>query len=160
MISYRLLREIMPITEEENRILRGGLIERNLYMSGGNDVINGSLLLEEGKLLAVRPHTRFAEFPEHSHDYIEVVYMCLGSTTHIINGKEVLLSEGELLFLSRNARHSIRTAGENDIAINFIILPEFFTSSLSSLGDEDTPLRRFITDSLDNSSGESDYLLR
>ncbi len=38
--------------------------------------------------------------------------MCLGSTTHIINGKEVLLSEGELLFLSRNARHSIRTAAE------------------------------------------------
>lgn len=159
MISYRLLREIMPVTEEENKILRGGVIDRQLYMSGGNNVINGRLLLEEGKLLAVRPHTRFAEFPEHSHDYIEVVYMCLGSTTHIINGKEVLLSEGELLFLSRNARHSILTASENDIAINFIILPEFFSNSLSSLGDEDTPLRRFITDSLDNSSGESDYLL-
>ena len=110
MISYKLLREIMPITEEENRIIRGGSINRELYMSGGSDVINSKLLFEKGKLISVRPHTRFADFPEHSHDFIEVVYMCLGSTTHIINGKEVLLSEGELLFLSRNARHSIRRA--------------------------------------------------
>lgn len=159
MISYKLLREIMPITEEENKILHGGSINRELYMSGGSDVINSDLLLEEGKLISVRPHTRFAEFPEHSHDYIEVVYMCLGSTTHIINGKEVLLSEGELLFLSRNARHSIKTAAENDIAMNFIILPEFFSNSLSSLGEEDSPLKRFLTDSLDNNSGDSDYLL-
>lgn len=159
MISYRLLREIMPITEEENRILHSGVIDRNLYMSGGTDVVNSKLLLEKGKLISLRPHTRFAEFPEHSHDYIEVVYMCLGSTTHIINGREVRLSEGELLFLSRNARHSIKTATENDIAINFIILPEFFTNSLSSLGEEDTPLKRFITDSLDNTIGNSDYLL-
>lgn len=159
MISYRLLREIMPITEEENRILHSGVIDRNLYMSGGTDMVNSKLLLEKGKLISLRPHTRFAEFPEHSHDYIEVVYMCLGSTTHIINGREVRLSEGELLFLSRNARHSIKTATENDIAINFIILPEFFTNSLSSLGEEDTPLKRFITDSLDNTIGNSDYLL-
>lgn len=158
MISYKLLREIMPVTEEENRIIRGGNIERDLYMSGGSDVINSKLLLEKGKLISVRPHTRFADFPEHSHDFIEVVYMCLGSTTHIINGKEVLLSEGELLFLSRNARHSIRRADENDIAINFIILPEFFTNSISSLGEEDSPLKRFITDSLESASGGADYL--
>jgi len=158
MISYKLLREIMPITEEENRIIHGGSIERNLYMSGGSDVINSKLLLEKGKLISVRPHTRFADFPEHSHDFIEVVYMCLGSTTHIINGKEVLLSEGELLFLSRNARHSIRRADENDIAINFIILPEFFTNSISSLGEEDSPLKWFITDSLESASEGADYL--
>lgn len=158
MISYKLLREIMPITEEENRIIHGGSIERNLYMSGGSDVINSKLLLEKGKLISVRPHTRFADFPEHSHDFIEVVYMCLGSTTHIINGKEVLLSEGELLFLSRNARHSIRRADENDIGINFIILPEFFTNSISSLGEEDSPLKRFITESLESGSGGADYL--
>ena len=158
MISYKLLREIMPVTEEENRIIRGGSIERDLYMSGGSDVINSKLLLEKGKLISVRPHTRFADFPEHSHDFIEVVYMWLGSTTHIINGKEVLISEGELLFLSRNARHSIRRADENDIAINFIILPEFFTNSISSLGEEDSPLKRFITDSLESASGGADYL--
>lgn len=44
MISYRLLREIMPITEEENKILHSGVIDRNLYMSGGTDVVNSKLL--------------------------------------------------------------------------------------------------------------------
>ena len=159
MISYKLLRQIMPVTDEENRIIHGGNIERKLYMTRDADVVKSSLLLEKGKLISVRPHTRFVEFPKHSHDYIEVVYMCLGSTTHVINGKEVLLSEGELLFLSRNACHSIKMAEENDIAINFIILPEFFSNSLSVFGDEDTPLKSFITDSLYNTGGSSDYLL-
>ena len=158
MISYRLLKEIKPITEEEKRILSVGEIDRNLYMNGSGDIINAQLLLKEGKLISIRPHTRFVEFPEHSHDYIEVVFMCLGSTTHIINGKEVMLSEGELLFLSRNTRHSIKSAGENDIAINFIILPQFFKSSVSALGDEETPLKKFIMQSLENSDN-SDYLL-
>ncbi len=158
MISYRLLREIKPITYEEQRILAGGEINKDLYMFSEGNVINAGMLLKEGKLITIRPHTRFADFPEHSHDFIEVVYMCLGSTTHIINGKQVLLSEGELLFLSRNTSHSILRAGENDIAINFIILPQFFKNSVSALGDEDTPLKKFIADSLDN-SGNSDYLL-
>lgn len=122
MISYKLLREIMPVTEEENRIIRGGSIERDLYMSGGSDVINSKLLLEKGKLISVRPHTRFADFPEHSHDFIEVVYMCLGSTTHIINGKEVLLSEGELLFQHlMNCTDSISYANEEDeLVVKFL----------------------------------------
>lgn len=158
MISYKLLKEIKPVTAEEKRILCGGKIDRHLYMCGSGDVINANLLLKEGKLISIRPHTRFIEFPEHSHDFIEVVYMCLGSTTHIINGRRVLLSEGELLFLSRNTSHSILKAGENDIAINFIILPQFFKNSVSALGDEDTPLKRFIVNSLDDNAN-SDYLL-
>lgn len=158
MINYGLIKKMMEITEEEKNILSGGGLNRELYMPDNYSVINSKLLLEKGKLITVRPHTRFIEFPEHSHDYIELVYMCLGNTTHIINGKEVLLSEGELLFLNRNAKHSIPPVGKNDIAVNFIILPEFFNKSISALGNENTPLKSFITNLLDN-SGVSDYLL-
>ena len=81
-------------------------------------------MLEEGKLIAVRTHTRFVHFPSHRHNFIEVLYVCEGSLTNIIGGKEVVIEAGELLFLNQFTRHEILPAGKNDIAINFMILPE------------------------------------
>lgn len=157
-MDYRILQKLSPVTEEEKQILNGeNRVNLKLYMNDFGNTVNSTLLLEEGRLITVRTHTRFVDFPEHIHDYIEVVYMCSGSTLHTINGKEVLLSEGELLFLSRHAEHSIKKAEKNDIAVNFIILPEFFESSVSALGNDDTPLKKFITDCL-CSSGGPDFL--
>lgn len=159
MVNYQILNRLMPITGEEKELLEGrGQIDRKLYMLEDADQIRSRFLLEKGKLIDIRPHTRFVEFPEHDHDYIEVVYMCSGSTTHIIDGRVVRLEEGELLFLSRHARHSIRYAGEGDVAINLIVLPEFFRDMTTALGEEETPLKSFITDSLCNSGGP-DFLL-
>lgn len=159
MINYKILNKLMPITEEEKEIrLAGNKINHKLYMSGQNNIINAKLLLEKGKLITVRPHARFVDFPEHSHDFVEVVYMCTGSTSHTVNGKELLLSEGELLFLSRHARHGIKRAGEGDIAVNFIVLPQFFEQFTTVLGDDDSPLKSFITDCLCGSGGP-DFLL-
>lgn len=148
-----LLQDICAITPEEQSILDGNSeIDRDIYMSGNAPVINAKKLLHSGKLITIRPHTRFVHFPEHTHDYVELVYMCTGSTTHIVNGRTIVLNEGELLFLGQNARQEILPAGENDIAINFIILPEFFQSSLSVLGEESTPLRNFVLSCLSKDS--------
>jgi AraC-like DNA-binding protein/mannose-6-phosphate isomerase-like protein (cupin superfamily) len=158
MVDYRILQRLTPVTEEEKQILNGeNRINSKLYTNDFGNTVNSALLLEKGKLITIRTHTRFIDFPGHTHDYIEAVYMCSGNTQHIINGKEVLLSEGELLFLSRHANHSIKKAGETDIAVNFIILPEFFKNSVSVLEDADTPLKKFITDCL-CSSGGPDFL--
>ena len=53
------------------------------------NTINAQKLLSAGKLITIRPHTRFVHFPEHTHDYVEVVYMCEGVTEHIVNNKGV-----------------------------------------------------------------------
>ena len=74
--------------------------------------------------------------------------MCRGTTTHIVNGTTVELMTGELLLLGQNALQEIMPAREEDIAVNFIIRPEFFSATLSYLGDEETPLRKFIVDCL------------
>mgnify|MGYP001163097982 FL=1 len=70
--------------------------------------------------------------------------MCSGQTRHLINEEEVILRQGELLFLSQKATQEIDAAGENDIGVNFIILPEFFDKSLQMMGEEQNPLRDFI----------------
>ena len=154
MVNPNILKELMTITDEEKAILGGiNSIDRTLYMSGSKNIVNSRKLLDAGKLITVRKHTRFVDFPLHTHDYVEVVYMCKGSTLHIINGKKIQLSEGELLFLSQHAKQEIKKAGENDIAVNFIVLPEFFNSTLSIIGEEETPLKKFITDCLCKKGG-------
>lgn len=160
MLKKELLDMLRPVTEEERQLLCGSSeIDRSLYMAGGGQVINSRKLLGEGKLITLRPHTRFVRFPAHTHDYIEVVYMAAGTTTHRINGETVTLGEGELLFLGQNAKQEVLPAGEQDIAVNFIILPEFFDNTLLHLLEgEETPLSRFITDCLTDSSRTAGYL--
>ena len=65
--------------------------------------------------------------------------------------------QGELLMLGQNAHQSIAAAGEKDIAVNFIIRPEFFSGTLPFLGKEETPLRSFITGCL-TGKNEAGYL--
>ncbi len=159
MISDSIIQRLLPETEEELSILSGkDTIDRSLYMNEGINVINSTRLLEEGKLITIRPHTRFIDFPAHTHDYIEVVYMCSGKTVHIINDNTVVLNEGELLFLAPTAVQQIESAEKNDIAVNFIILPQFFDKALDMMGEEETPLKRFILDSLCNRSSGASYL--
>lgn len=159
-MDERILRQIQPVTEEEQAILDGRqTIDRELYMANPNNVINSRKLLASGKLITLRTHTRFIHFPEHTHDYIELVYMCQGQTTHIVNGNRITLKEGELLFLNQSARHEVCQAGMEDIAVNFIVLPDFFSTSLTVIGEEETPLRHFLVDCLCGQNSGPGYLL-
>lgn len=148
MIKQEILNELIPITEEERAILDGAGVDKSIYTTHGGSVIRHKKLLSDGRLIRVRAHTRFVHFPEHTHDYIEAVYMCSGETTHIINGKELILKEGELLFLGQNACQEILPADEGDIAVNFIIQPSFFDKTLEMLGAEETPIKSFLLRSL------------
>ncbi len=159
MIANEILKQLSTTTEEENSILSGAeSIDRKLYMASESNIINSKKLLDEGKLITIRPHTRFIHFPKHRHDYIEVVYMCCGKTTHIINNKEITLCQGELLFLGKETEHEILPAGNDDIAVNFIILPHFFDTTLKMIEDEESPLRRFILGSLKSKCDSPEYL--
>lgn len=158
MINEELLQSLRVISPEEQTLLAGSTgIQRGIYMDANSDIIDAKKLLDSGRLITLRPHTRFAHFPEHSHNYVEVVYMCSGSTTHLANGKEIHLHEGELLFFGQGARQEILPAGEQDIAVNFIILPQFFDKVLEMLDEEETPLRKFIVDSLKGNNANCLY---
>ena len=84
--------------------------------------------------------------------------MCAGTTTHIINGSnELVLKEGDLLFLNQNVYHEILPAGEKDLAVNFIILPEFFDRPISMVERENI-LRDFLISTLAGDTAINDYL--
>ena len=147
------------ITEEERHILKEHEeINKENYSSSREFIVDNKKLLEKGRLIEIRPHTRFAYFPKHRHNYVEMVYMCKGSTTHIINGNEkIVLGEGDLLFLNQHAVHEIMPAASTDLAVNFIILPEFFDRSLAMI-EQDNVLRHFLISALTGEMSGVDFL--
>ncbi len=157
-MNQELLNRLKIISPEEAQILAGKpQVQQSLYTAREEFVVDSRRMLEAGKLIDIRPHTRFVHFPAHRHNYIEIIYMCSGSTTHIVNGSRVVLKEGELLFLNQNATQEIFPAGEKDIAVNFMVLPEFFDRTFLMM-DEPSTLRDFLVGSLKAESGMSDYL--
>lgn len=158
-MNKNLLDQLKPITLEEQKLLEGqGEIDTAIYMSESSNVVDCNKLLEHGKLIQVRTHTRFVHFPVHTHNYVEVIYMCSGRTHHVINGDDVYLETGELLFLNQHAKQEIYPAEQDDIAINFIILPEFFDYALTMMEEEENLLRDFIVSCLRSQTEEANYL--
>lgn len=158
-MQEQLLEELKKITDEEKRILEGAKsIEKERYMSSEVNVIDAKKLLDRGKLIKVRTHTRFIHFPKHTHNYVEMIYMCQGQTHHVINDKDIILKQGDLLLLNQTATQEIYPAGEEDIAVNFIILPEFFDYTLKLIETENHMLRDFIIDCLRGESVGTSYL--
>lgn len=157
-MHQELMDKLKQITEEERRILEGKrTVERELYTSGEDFTVDSRKMLEEGELITVRTHTRFIHFPEHRHNYVEVIYVCQGSITNLIDGREVVIRQGELLFLNQYACHEILPAGEEDIAINFIILPEFFDVAYTMIGRNNV-LADFLVDVLRQDGDRGEYL--
>lgn len=158
-MNQAIIKQLSVITQEELDILNGSAgIEKERYMTREDSVVDSAKLLESGKLIQIRTHTRFVHFPKHTHNYVEVIYMCQGSTHHVINGDDVILHQGELLFLNQNAIQEIYPAKETDIAVNFIILPEFFDHTLHMLEEEESPIRQFITGCLQSKQESIGYL--
>lgn len=149
-----LIEQLKQITPEEERLLAGGVLDRGLYTLQQGFTVDRDRLLGRGKLIAVRPHTRFVEFPAHSHNYIEIMYMCSGQTVHTINGGPPLtLRAGELLFLNQQAQHQVARAEMGDVGVNFIVLPAFFDYALELAGT-DNVLGAFLLGGLRRGGGE------
>lgn len=158
-MKQKLLDELMKVSEEEQKYLDGqGNIERQLYVNEKLEEIDRERLLRRGQLITVRPHSRFVDFPEHRHNYVEIMYVVQGSITHYIEGKELVLHKGDVLMLNQQVVHSIKRADYQDIGINFIALPEFFEIPLSMLGEENV-LARFVTGVFRQKDPVSHYLL-
>ena len=84
--------------------------------------------------------------------------MCSGQTTHIINSSsKVVLQEGDLLFLNQHTFHEILPASLNDIAINFIVLPEFFDVAFQMI-EKDNVIGKFLVSTLCQEESEGQYL--
>ncbi|MBQ7643145.1 MAG: cupin domain-containing protein, partial [Clostridia bacterium] len=157
-MNEKLLEKLSVVTEEEKNILSGGAIDKKLYTDAGDFTVKSGKISDAERLVDMRPHTRFSPFPKHRHNYIEMIYTCLGVTRHTVNGSdEIVLKAGDILLLGTNAVHEVAAASEKDIAVNFIIRPEFFTVTLGEAGYGNTVYDMIVKEL--TSDGDASFLL-
>lgn len=158
-MTPEILARLSAINPEEERILGGdNKINKRLYTAFAKDfVVNSHRLMQQGEQIALRRHTRFAEFPAHGHNYVEMTYVCSGEITHVIKHREVRMRAGDVLLLNRHAQHSVRKTEADDIAINVMMDVDCFHSLACAL-PASSPVSSFIAENM-RSNGEAEYML-
>ncbi len=124
--------ESSNVTSDDKRI------EQKFYSSSGrfiierrriSDISSGDPTLSVG----VRTHPTGGSFPEHSHNFLEIMYVYRGPITHVIRGERVTLETGDIIILGRGASHSIEETGENELGVNLIVSCELIESILGDM---------------------------
>lgn len=73
-MNQELLDKLKVISPEEEQILAGETeVQKSIYTAADDFIVDGSQMLDAGKLIDIRPHTRFVHFPRHKHNYIEII---------------------------------------------------------------------------------------
>ena len=120
-------------SEEETGILGGEVLNRKMYSGGDEFVVNEARLFGAGRSISARTHTRYVDFPQHRHNYVEMMIVLSGSITHEIDGAELTLEKGELLLMNKHVAHSIRRSGKDDIGVNIIMSDSFIDGVAAEL---------------------------
>lgn len=153
-----ILDRLAVLTDEEKSFLEHKGMITLITFDGQRSFVDREKMLQKGQMITIWPHARFMAYPEHSHDFVEIMYMCSGQTVHHFLGQEtVTLVAGELLIMNQHARHGIERADEGDIAINIIVLPQFFDLAFDMIGP-DNVLGRFLLGILSNDASDANYL--
>jgi AraC-like DNA-binding protein/mannose-6-phosphate isomerase-like protein (cupin superfamily) len=149
-----ILRVLSSLTDEELSLLDSSADgQRKLYSKPGRFIIERRTIsnISTGEPTApvcLHPHPRFCEFDKHSHDYVEIMYVCAGSVTHTIADESVRIDAGDLIIFGKSASHSIAAADIGDIGVNIVISTDLFENIVNTMHRDSSvntrPLRTFM----------------
>ncbi len=131
--------------------------DMGLFSESNGLYIKKGTVIKSGELITIVPHPRFRHTLSHRHNYIEIMYVCQGAITHLINGAEVVMEAGDIMLMNQYIAHGILPAGKDDLGVNLIVLPEFFETATAMLGKNNI-LADFIIDLLRRRKQPSRYL--
>jgi len=77
--------------------------------------------------------------PDHTHDYIEIVYVTRGQATEYVDGMKYEVVRGDVIFMTPNSIHSI-TPGQEYEKIEIFFSPVLIGTALSTTSDMITAL--------------------
>lgn len=154
-MEQEIIDALGALSEEERDILSGKGIQKAAYSKAESFIVEGEKFLND-QPLDLRRHTRFTDFPEHGHNYMEFMYVFSGSITHLIGKETVTLQRGDILFLNKHIRHSILRADTQDIGLNFILSDAFLQMTMQN-GIGNPVLKSFIEENF-SQYGEGEYL--
>lgn len=70
--------------------------------------------------------------PVHSHEFIEMIYICEGEVTHSYNGENIKLNKNSYIFIDYNQPHCLTDKSADLCIIRCIFIPGFIDSALKN----------------------------
>lgn len=135
--DFSFIKNIKNLSDEEEKVIENcDKLDYSIFKSTNHQIISFNKLVKDGEFISVRKHTRFINYPKHSHDYIELNFVLSGKSTQKINNELINLKKGDLLFLGPGIDHEIFYCEKDDIIINIIINPIFFESLLTFINSK------------------------
>lgn len=162
-----LYNRLITITDSEKRY-RSGYVDKKLLTFphiciDGKDVMQFSYedvsMENNGFPFLVRKHSRFRDYPEHIHDWIEISYMYSGSCTQFISGKAYEMKTGQLLLTAPDTVHTIEPLSENDILILVAIGKKNLTTNFYNRFSSSGIVSRFFMNAFEKSSDHNSFYL-
>jgi AraC family transcriptional regulator, L-rhamnose operon transcriptional activator RhaR len=111
--------------------------------------------IDKNENIALQAYRTQRAESEHTHEFIEIVYILSGSGRHTVNGLQFPVQRGDLLFINIGQTHAFASQGDMEI-VNCLINPEFIDQelihaenaleilALSSFDDFDIPTEKLI----------------
>ena len=96
-------------------------------------VYKSKLLMGADRIGMVRSKPKII-CPEHTHDYIEIVYVTRGQGTEYVDGVKYELVRGDVIFMTPNSIHSVEP-GDDYEKIEIFFSPSLVGSTLSTTSD-------------------------
>ena len=152
-----IIKLLSKLSQEEIEIKKSKGINSSIYSFEHDNIVKIKSLIGDN-IIGIRTHTRFASFPSHKHDYLEIIYVCKGHITHHLDSQVLLLNEGNLLIMNKNVFHNIEKTSQDDIGINFLISDDFLVQIITNL-NQNSFLTEFLIRSLDKNNTDKEFLL-
>lgn len=95
-------------------------VSREAYAKSNSEIMIKSEYFLKNRKVYISKHSRFADFPAHSHNFLEMNYMLSGSVTQTIDGNTEILHTGDILLMSKSTVHFVNAPGSADLLINLM----------------------------------------
>jgi len=85
--------------------------------------------IKQGENINIFEYITEKDEPEHTHEFLEIVYVKKGKGWHCINGACNEFKKGDIIFINFGQSHSFRP-NENMSIVNILISPQFIDNDL------------------------------
>ena len=93
----------------------------------------------------ISKHNRYAPYPKHTHQFLELNYLLQGQCQQIINDTPYTFYEGDILLMDAGSAHAIEALGEDDLLINIVFKDtQISLKNLEELQGQNSILYQFL----------------
>ena len=93
----------------------------------------------------ISKHNRYAPYPKHTHQFLELNYVLQGQCQQIINDTPYTFYEGDILLMDAGSAHAIEALGKDDLLINIVFKDtQISLKNLEGLQGQNSILYQFL----------------